>query len=102
MGQLLTRLEVAVSARDTSHWPELREQLLTPLLDASATPHSEMAAMGMMEALLFQGVHRTVSLPDVMVASIAAVNRLVVLHDDQDFDRIRHVYGHPEVERLAL
>lgn len=98
---LATRLEVAVSARDATHWPVLRQDLLDPLLDAWATPHSERAALEIMECLVVNRLHRTVPLPDVMIASIAAVERLTVLHDDRDFERIHEVYGGPVVERLA-
>lgn len=30
-----------------------------------------------------------------MIASLATVDRLAVLHDDRDFDHIRDVYGAP-------
>lgn len=38
--------------------------------------------MQIMEALLDKGLNRSVPLPDVMIASIAAVERLTVVHDD--------------------
>lgn len=99
---LPTRLEVAVSARDPEHWPILERDLLGPLLEAHASPRSEAAAMRIMDALIAAGLHRTVPLPDVMVASIAAVEGLTVLHDDRDFERIREVYGGVELERLNV
>lgn len=101
-GSLPTRLEVAVSARDPDHWPILHRDLLAPLLEAHATPRSEAVAMEIMSALVAARLHRTVPLPDVMIASIAVVDRLTVLHDDRDFDRIREVYGAPPGERLSL
>ena len=97
-----TRLEVAVSARDGTHWPVLRRDLLDPLLDAHVTPRSERAALEIMECLVENRLHRAVPLPDIMIASIAAVERLTVLHDDRDFERIHEVYGEPVVERLGL
>lgn len=99
---LPTRLEVAVSARQPEHWSTLREQLLAPLLVAHATPRSEAVAITMMDALIAAGLHRTVPLPDLMIASIAAVERLTVLHHDRDFERIREACGGPDVERLVL
>jgi predicted nucleic acid-binding protein len=68
---LPTKLEVAVSARDDEHWPVLRDRLLEPLLEAAATPRSETVAMEIMQALLVARLHRTVSLPDVLIASLA-------------------------------
>lgn len=47
-------------------------------------------------------LHRSVPLPDVMIASIAVVEQLTVLHDARGFHRIREVYGAPLEERLDL
>ncbi|MGH3977476.1 MAG: PIN domain-containing protein [Pseudonocardiaceae bacterium] len=99
---LPTRLEVAVSARDPEHWPTLRHQLLEPLLEATATPRSEAVALDIMDALVAERLHRSVPLPDVMIASVAVVERLTVLHHDRDFDRIRAAYGKPEAVWLTL
>lgn len=55
-----------------------------------------------MAALVAARLHRSVPLPAVMIASIAVVERLTVLHDDRDVDRIREVYAAPLVERLRL
>ncbi|MDQ3782580.1 MAG: VapC toxin family PIN domain ribonuclease [Actinomycetota bacterium] len=101
-GCLPTRLEVAVSARDPEHWPVLRQDLLAPLLEAHATPRSEAIAMEIMDALVAARLHRSVPLPDVLIASIAVAARLTVLHDDSDFNRIHQEYGAPVVERLKL
>ena len=100
---LPTSLEVAVSSRDADHWPALKADLLAPLLTLNATPRSEDIAMEIMEALVGARLHRSVSLPDVLIAALAVEHRLTVLHDDQDFERIRSVYGdQPDVERLRL
>lgn len=99
---LPTRLEVAVSARDPEHWPVLYRDLLAPLLEANATPRSEAVAVEIMAALVAVRLHRTVSLPDVMIASIAVVDGMTVLHEDQDFDRIRAAYGAPLADHLSL
>lgn len=99
---LPTVLEVAVSARDAAHWPMLRRQLLAPLLTLESTPRSETIAIEIMDALVEARQHRAVPLPDVLVAALAAANRLTVLHDDKDYDRIHEVYGAPAAERLRL
>lgn len=98
---LPTRLEVAVSAREPDHWATLQRDLLAPLLEAHTTPRSEAVAMEIISVLVRARLHRAVSLPDVMIASIAAVDRLTVLHDGRDFDHIRDVYGAPAAERLV-
>jgi predicted nucleic acid-binding protein len=105
-GQVLlslpTQLEVAVSARNAAHWPILRGNLLEPLLTVNATPRSESVAIEIMDALITANLHRTVPIPDALVAAVAVVERLTVLHDDRDFERIREVYGAPANERLRL
>ena len=55
-----------------------------------------------MDALVRAGLHRSVRLPDVLVASIAVAQRLTVLHDDRDFERITDCYGAPQYERLIV
>ncbi|MDN5747345.1 MAG: VapC toxin family PIN domain ribonuclease [Pseudonocardia sp.] len=97
-----TRLEVAVSARNVDHWAVLRRDLMNPLVDATTSPRSERIALEIMDALVAGRLHRSVPLPDVLVASIAVAEGLTVLHDDRDFERIRDVYGGPAAERLVL
>ncbi|MDN5860447.1 MAG: VapC toxin family PIN domain ribonuclease [Pseudonocardia sp.] len=99
---ITTRLEIAVSAIDSARWPNLRHSLLDPLLDAPTGLRSERIALEMMEALMSRRLHRSVPVPDVLIASVAAAERLTVLHDDRDFERIRDAYGEPDVERLRL
>lgn len=99
---LPTVLEVAVSARDADHWPQLRRGLLAPLLTCETTPRSEAVAVEIMDALVTARLHRSVPLPDILVASLAAAHRLTALHDDRDFDRIHETYGAPDVERLRM
>lgn len=41
------------------------------------------------------GFHRALSLPDLLVAATAALNRLTVLHYDGDFDMIASLTGQP-------
>jgi hypothetical protein len=100
---LPTVLEVAVSSRDVADWPRLRDEVLAPLLTLNATPRSERRAVEIMAALIAARLHRSVPLPDILIASLAVEHRLSVLHDDHDFDRIRSVYGdRPDVEQLRL
>lgn len=99
---LPTVLEVAVSARDADHWPKLRYQLLAPLLNLETTPRSEAIAVEIMNGLVAVRLHRSIPLPDILVASLAAAQRLTALHHDRDFDRIHEVYGAPDVERLRI
>lgn len=46
-------------------------------------------------ALAQTSQHRNFKPPDLIIAATAEVNGAVVLHDDQDFDRIAAITGQP-------
>lgn len=52
----------------------------------------QRAALELHHALALRGWHRT-SLPDVLIACIAAEHRLTVLHYDSDYERLAQVAG---------
>ena len=98
----LTRLEVGFSARSAG---DLRRSLTEPPLSAMPseylTPAGEHRAMVVQQALSRAGHHRAPSIPDLLIAAIAELSRLTVLHLDKDFELIAGVTGQP-VERLAV
>ena len=53
----------------------------------------------MLTLLADRGQHRAPSVPDLIIAAIAEVAGLVVLHDDKDFELIADITGQP-VQRL--
>jgi hypothetical protein len=52
-------------------------------------------AIGVQGELAHRGQHRSVSIPDLIVAATAERFSLVVLHYDVDYDRIAEVTGQP-------
>ena len=96
----VTRLEIGYSARSG---PELRTTTLRPPLGSLPleyqTPATEKRAMDVQMLLADQGHHRAPSVPDLIVAAIAELAGLIVLHVDKDFELIAAVTGQP-VERL--
>ena len=96
----VTRLEVGYSARSG---PELRAGLRRPPLASMPveylTPAIEDRAMEILALLADRGQHRAPSLPDVIIAAIAELAGLTVLHLDKDFDIIAEITGQP-AERL--
>ena len=98
----LTRLEVGFSAR-SAH--DLRRSVTEPPLSAMPveylTPAGEDRAMVVQQALAGAGHHRAPSIPDLLIAAIAELSRLTVLHLDKDFELIAGITGQP-VERLAV
>lgn len=98
----VTRLEVGFSARSAE---DLRAGVARPPLAGMPveylTPPIEDRAFEVQLILAERGHHRAASIPDLLVAAIAEVGQLTVLHVDKDFELIAQVTGQP-VERLAL
>jgi len=88
-----TELEVGFSARSVDDFVATRESVLDHLLLISLTPRAEQRARDIQVHLVQRGQHRAVSIPDLLVAAIAEVERLTVLHYDADFDLVAAVTG---------
>lgn len=97
----VTRLEVGYSARSG---PDLRSSVRrAPLVSMPVeylTLASEDRAVEVQALLADRGRHRAPSVPDLLVAAVAELAGLIVLHLDKDFDLIGEVTGQP-TERLA-
>ncbi|MFT4034065.1 MAG: PIN domain nuclease [Patulibacter sp.] len=91
-----TLLEVGYSAQNVSG---LRRSLDLPPISlmpvAYATPPAEDRAVEVLGLLCERGQHRAPSIPDLMIAAIAELTGLTVLHDDKDFELIGEVTGQP-------
>ena len=98
----VTRLEAGYSARSG---PELRAGLRQPPLSCMPveylTPAIEDRAVEVLTLLADRGQHRGPSIPDLIIAAVAELAGLTVLHLDKDFDEIADVTGQP-VERLSM
>ena len=98
----VTILEIGFSARSSD---DLRAKLRRPPVSAmpveNATPRIEARAVEVQELLAGVGQHRTPSVPDLMIAAIAELAGLSVLHVDKDFELIAGVTQQP-TERLRL
>lgn len=96
----VTRLELGYSARSGS---ELREGMRRPPIASMPveylTPTIEERAVEVQALLADRGQHRAPAIPDLLVAAIAELAGLVVLHLDKDFELIAEVTGQP-IERL--
>ncbi|MGH3611360.1 MAG: hypothetical protein ACRDRK_01810 [Pseudonocardia sp.] len=56
---------------------------------------AESRAREVQRALIAKGQHRAVAVPDLIVAAVAEIEGLTVLHHDGDFDLIAEVTGQP-------
>jgi hypothetical protein len=97
----VTRLEVGYSARSG---PELRAGLRQPPLASMPaeclTPAIEDRAVEVLGLLADRGQRRAPSLPDLIIAAVAELAELTILHLDKDFEIIASITGQP-VERLT-
>ena len=97
----VTLLEVGFSARSAG---DLRHALgSAPLRSMPVeyfTPAIEDRAIEVQAILAERGQHRAPSIPDLLIAAVAELAQLTVLHVDKDFELIAEVTGQP-VERLS-
>lgn len=95
-----TVLEIGYSARSGR---DLRLAATRPPLVSMPveylTPAAEDRAIEVQAVLADQGRHRAPSVPDLLIAAVAELGGLVVLHVDKDYDVIADVTGQP-TERL--
>jgi hypothetical protein len=98
----VTRLEVGYSARSG---PDLRAGFQKPPLSSMPveylTPAIEDRAVEVLTLLADRGQHRAPSVPDLIIAAIAELAGLTVLHLDKDFEVIAEITGQP-VQRLNM
>jgi predicted nucleic acid-binding protein len=92
---IVTELEVGFSARSTDDYLTARRTLLDYLVPVLVTPRAEQRAREVQAALVRRGQHRAVSIPDLLVAAVAEVEQLTVLHYDADFDLVATITGQP-------
>lgn len=97
----VTLLEVGYSARGAD---DLRAGLHEPPVGSMpieyTTPTAEDRAVEVLALLADRGHHRGPSVPDLLIAAVAEIARLVVLHDDKHFDLVASI-TRQSVERLA-
>ena len=98
----LTRLEVGYSARSGPHARSLlRTAPIAAMPVEYLTPVIEDRAGEVQVMLADRGQHRAPAVPDLIVAAIAELAGLTVLHFDKDFELIADVTGQP-TERLRV
>ena len=89
----VTALELGFSARSGDDHQRLTHQLAHAYSWVPTEDRSARRALQVQGDLARRGQHRTVRLPDLLVAAIAEQSNLVVLHYDRDFDRVAAMSG---------
>jgi predicted nucleic acid-binding protein len=92
---LVTELEVGYSARSNQDYAATRRDLLDLLIPVTMPVRAEERARELQRDLVSRGQHRGVSVPDLVVAAIADIEELTILHYDADFDLISAVTNQP-------
>ena len=90
------RLEVLYSARSADDYQKLRAELLA-LHQLPCTGEHFERALDVQHRLAHRGGlhHRSVKIPDLLIASCAEAAGATLWHYDEDFDRIAEVTGQP-------
>lgn len=92
----VTRLEVGYSARsDTDHRTLLTEPPISSMPVEYLTPKIEDRAIDLQLRLAERGIHRTPSIPDLLIAATAELAGLTILHFHKDFELIAELTGQP-------
>jgi predicted nucleic acid-binding protein len=98
----VTLLEIGFSTRNgADHRATLGEPPVSLMTVEHLTPAIEGRAIEIQMLLADRGQHRAPSIPDLLIAAIAEITRLTVLHVDKDFDLIAAITGQ-SIERLEL
>ncbi|WP_026923983.1 PIN domain nuclease [Glycomyces arizonensis] len=90
----VVEMEIRVGAKNPRH----RDNVSEWLLGFERLPISDdifNRAIDVQFDLVETSGHRTVRIPDLLIAAIAERHRVTVLHYDKDFDRIAEVTGQP-------
>lgn len=98
----VTRLEVGYSARSAGQArAAFRAAPLASIPVEYLTPAIEDRAVEVQLLLADRGQHRGPSIPDLIIAAVAELAGLTVLHLDKDFDLIAALTGQ-QLERLRM
>ena len=92
---LVTELEVGYSARSEADYDATRQELLDLLIPVAMPMRAEERSRELQRDLVRRGQHRGVSVPDLVLAAIADIEELTILHYDADFDLIADLTGQP-------
>jgi predicted nucleic acid-binding protein len=96
----VTLLEVGYSARSAGQLRSGEDRALLGAMPVEyLTPRAEDRAVEVQALLADRGQHRSAAIPDLLIAALAELAGLRVLHRDHDFEVIAAITGQP-VETL--
>lgn len=92
---LVTELEIGYAARSSADFARVERDVLDLMNRIVAPVRAEGRAREVQRLLMARGRHRAVAVPDLIVAAVAEIEGLIVLHHDGDVDLIAEVTGQP-------
>lgn len=91
----IAQLELLYSARSAADFAQLAAELNSAYEWLHTDDEDYRRATEVYAELVDAGQHRSVAMPDLLIAAVAERHRVTVLHYDSDFDRIAGVTGQP-------
>jgi predicted nucleic acid-binding protein len=91
----MVELEMLFSARSPSDYARRREQLRDGFESLSMPDEVWHRAQEVQTELAAKSPHRSVALPDLLIAATAERHRVTVLHYDHDYEQIASLTGQP-------
>jgi predicted nucleic acid-binding protein len=86
-------LEVLFSARDVGDLEQTRHDLAEALVLAETEQGDFDRAAAVMALLAHRGLHRSLPVPDLILAAVGERHGLTILHYDADFDHVAQATG---------
>lgn len=87
--------EALHSARTPAEYEELRADRRASYEYLPTNDRDWARVLDLQRQLAGQGRHRSVGMPDLLVAAVAEREQLTVLHYDRDFDLVAEITGQP-------
>ena len=88
-------LEILYSARNAADLAATRATRAQAFTLFTTTQADFDRAMDVMEQLARRGLHRSVGIPNLLIAAVAERNNLTIIHDDAEFEFVTAVTGQP-------
>ena len=91
----ITEMEVLRSARSSAHHKQMQQYLSGFYAWAPVPDGAFRRALQVQQTLVDHGEHRSAGPVDLLVAAVAELSGLVLLHCDRDFEAIARHSGQP-------
>ncbi|WP_305788769.1 PIN domain nuclease [Symbioplanes lichenis] len=91
----LAEVEILYSARDKAEFTEMLRDLSESFVWVMTPDRAEHRLREVQRALVDRGAHKSAGPVDLLIAAVAELQGLTVLHYDRDFATVARVTGQP-------